>query len=139
MSHTSICWLNPLHHHDAASLDGESAHDEGHSHGVVDPSIVRSRAGIRAVSVSLVVLTVTAAIQTAIYALTLSVALLADLIHNFGDASTAIPLGIAFFLRNARAERFAGLAVVLAIFVSACVAFGQTIIRFIHPHSLSHL
>src|SRR5439155_23617964 len=67
-----------------------------HSHALVDPATVRSRAGIRAVSISLAVLTVTAAAQTLVYALTSSVALLADLIHNFGDASTAIPLGIAF-------------------------------------------
>jgi cation diffusion facilitator family transporter len=111
----------------------------GHSHGPVDPAIVRSHAGLRAVAISLAVLTVTAVLQTLIYTRTLSVALLADLIHNFGDAATAIPLGIAFFLRSARAERLAGLAVVLAIFVSACVALVQTIERFIHPQSLSHL
>src|SRR6266545_448660 len=110
-----------------------------HTHGVVDPSITRSKAGIRAVSISLAVLTLTAAVQTLIYARTLSVALLADLIHNFGDASTAIPLGLAFFLRSARGERLAGLAVVLAIFASACVALVQTILRFIHPHTLNHL
>jgi Co/Zn/Cd efflux system component len=68
----------------------------------VDRSIIRSRAGIKAVSLSLAVLTVTAVAQTAIYVLVLSVALLADLIHNFGDALTAIPLGLAFFLRSAR-------------------------------------
>ena len=73
-----------------------------------------------------------------IYKQTLSVALLADLIHNFGDALTAIPLGVAFFLRSARGERWAGLAVVLAIFISALVALGQTIERFIHPRTLSH-
>ncbi len=115
------------------------ARSHAHSHGLVDPSITRSKAGIRAVSISLAVLTLTAAVQTLIYALTLSVALLADLIHNFGDASTAIPLGLAFLLRSARGERLAGLAVVLAIFASACVALVQTILRFIHPHDLSHL
>src|SRR5437763_12065370 len=73
------------------------------------------------------------------YARTLSVALLADLIHNFGDALTAIPLGLAFFFRSARGERWAGLGVVLAIFISALVALGQTIERFIHPRSLTHL
>jgi cation diffusion facilitator family transporter len=118
------------HHHDDR---------HGHSHGLVDPSIVRSRAGIRAVSWSLGILTVTALAQAFIYSRTLSVALLADLIHNFGDALTAIPLGIAFFLRSARGERWAGLAVVLAIFISALVALGQTIERFIHPRALSHL
>jgi cation diffusion facilitator family transporter len=67
------------------------------------------------------------------------VALLADLVHNVGDALTAVPLGIAFFLRSARAEKLAGLAVVLAIFISACVAAYEAIQRLIHPEELSHL
>ena len=121
----------------AAAHDHHDHH--GHSHGLVDPSIVRSRSGIRAVSWSLAILTVTALGQAFIYSQTLSVALLADLIHNLGDALTAIPLGIAFFLRTPRGERWAGLAVVLAIFISALVALGQTIERFIHPRTLSHL
>ena len=50
-----------------------------------------------------------------------------------------MPLGIAFFLRGVRGEKLAGLAVVLAIFVSACVALYETILRFIHPHALTHL
>ncbi len=66
-------------------------------------------------------------------------ALLADLIHNFGDALTAVPLGIAFFLRSFRGEKLAGLAVVLAIFISACVGLYEAIVRLIHPHDLSHL
>ena len=77
--------------------------------------------------------------QAFIYSRTLSVAPLADLIHNFGDALTAIPLGLAFFFRSIRGERLAGLAVVLAIFISALVALGQTVGRFIHPRSLTHL
>jgi cation diffusion facilitator family transporter len=130
----------PAHRHGLVAADErheQGAH--GHSHGLVDRSIVRSRAGLRAVSLSLALLTATALIQTAIYARTLSIALLADLIHNFGDAATAIPLGLAFFFRSVRGERLGGLAVVLAIFASACVALVQTIERFIHPHSLSHL
>ena len=114
--------------------------EHGHSHGpLVDRSIIRSRAGVKAVSLSLIVLTFTAAAQTAIYVHVLSVALLADLIHNFGDALTAIPLGLAFLLRSARGERWAGFAVVFTIFVSACVALVQTILRFVHPHTLTHL
>ena len=128
-------------HHDEHSHehDGHSHGGHGHSHGLVDRSIVRSRAGVKAVAISLAVLTVGAAIQTAIFALTGSVALLADLIHNFGDAMTAIPLGIAFFLRSFRGEKIAGLFVVLTIFVSACVALVETILRFIHPQHLTHL
>jgi cation diffusion facilitator family transporter len=118
---------------------GRHAHHHGHSHGLVDPEIVRSRAGVRAVSWSLGVLGLTAVAQAAIFTLTGSVALLADLIHNGGDALTAVPLGLAFFLHSARGERIAGLFVVLAIFVSACVALVETIGRLVNPESLSHL
>src|SRR2546430_1592245 len=113
--------------------------EHGHSHGLVDPSIKRSRAGLRAVGVSLGVLGATAAIQAAIYLATGSVALLADLIHNFGDALTAIPLGTAFVLRSQRAERVAGLLVVLAIFVSACVAGVFAVERIVSPNAPNHL
>ncbi len=106
---------------------------------MVDPSILRSRAGIRTVAISLAVLGAAAAAQVAVFVLSNSVALLADLIHNFGDALTAVPLGVAFFLRSVRGEKIAGLFVVLAIFVSACVALVETILRFIHPQTLTHL
>jgi cation diffusion facilitator family transporter len=101
--------------------------------------MVRSREGVKAVSISLAVLGAAAAAQAAIFLLSGSVALLADLIHNIGDALTALPLGIAFFLRSFRAEKIAGLVVVLAIFVSACVALYESIERLIHPQQLSHL
>ena len=120
------------HHHDHG--DGH-----GHSHGLVDRSIVRSRDGVKTVSISLVVLTAAAVVQTIIFLASGSVALLADLIHNYGDGLTAVPLGIAFFLRSARGERWAGLGVVLAIFVSAMVALVETILRLVHPQHLSHL
>jgi cation diffusion facilitator family transporter len=111
-----------------------------HAHGLVDRSILRSRAGIRAVAISLLVLGVAAGAQGAIFALSSpSVSLLADLIHNAGDALTAVPLGIAFLLRSARGEKIGGLGVVLAIFASACVALVETIRRFIHPEHLTHL
>jgi cation diffusion facilitator family transporter len=119
--------------------DGHGWGEHAHSHGLVDPSIVRSRAGVKAVSISLAVLGAAALAQLVVFLLSDSVALLADLIHNFGDALTAVPLGIAFFLRSFRGEKLAGLAVVLAIFVSACVALYETIQRLIHPQNLSHL
>jgi cation diffusion facilitator family transporter len=131
------------HQHDTTppplALVKDDEHNHAHSHGLVDRAILRSRAGIRAVSWSLGTLTLTALAQAFIYTRTLSVALLADLIHNFGDALTAIPLGLAFFFRSLRGERLAGLAVVLAIFISALVALGQTVERFIHPRALTHL
>ena len=121
------------------SLSGDHHGDHGHSHGLIDPSIKRSREGLIAVGLSLAVLGAAAAAQLAIYIASGSVALLADLIHNFGDAATAIPLAIAFLLRSARAERVAGLFVVLAIFVSACVAGYEAITRLIHPETPTHL
>jgi cation diffusion facilitator family transporter len=114
-------------------------HGHGHSHGLVDDSIKRSREGLRAVGLSLLILALTAIAQVGIYIASGSVALLADLIHNAGDAATAIPLGIAFALRSAAAERLAGLAVVAAIFVSACVAGYEAIARLIDPRDVEHL
>jgi cation diffusion facilitator family transporter len=111
----------------------------GHSHGLVDPTIRRSRQGLVAVGWSLAVLGLTAIAQTAVFVASGSIALLADLIHNFGDAATAFPLAIAFALRSARAERWAGLAVVFAIFVSACVAGYESILRLIDPREPEHL
>jgi cation diffusion facilitator family transporter len=113
-----------------------AAHPGSHSHGLVDNSIKRSREGLRAVASALLVLGLTAAAQALVFVATGSVALLADLIHNAGDAATAMPLGIAFVLRSARAERWAGLAVVLAIFASACVAGYEAIDRLIDPEEV---
>jgi cation diffusion facilitator family transporter len=120
-------------------MSHEHTHGHGHSHGLIDPSIKRSRAGLRAVALSLAILGITALAQVAIFLATGSIALLADLIHNFGDAATAIPLGIAFLMRSEQAERYAGYFVVLAIFFSACVAAYEAIIRLIEPRNVEHL
>jgi cation diffusion facilitator family transporter len=113
--------------------------ENGHSHGLVHDSIKRSREGVRAVLIALGVLGAAAIVQTLVFALSGSVALLADLIHNFGDALTAVPLGMAFLLRSERAERRAGLFVVAAIFISACVAGVEAVLRLIHPSPPGHL
>jgi len=94
---------------------------------------------VRAVAWSLAVLAAAAGLQLVVFVASGSVALLADLIHNGGDALTAIPLGIAFVLRSERGERWAGYAVVLAIFVSASVAAFEAVDRLIHPQQLTHL
>jgi cation diffusion facilitator family transporter len=120
-------------------VSAHSHSDHGHSHGLIDDSIKRSRAGVRAVLISLGVLGLAAVAQTVIFAVSGSVALLADLIHNFGDALTAVPLGIAFVMRSERAERGAGLFVVAAIFISACVAGVEAISRLIHRTPPTHL
>ncbi len=119
----------------AHTHDGHDA-AHGHSQGLVHDSIKRSREGLRAVGLALLVLALTAAAQTAVFIASGSVALLADLVHNAGDAATAIPLGIAFALRSARGERLAGLAVVAAIFISPCVA-GYEAIAASSTHSPS--
>ncbi|MGN6187894.1 MAG: cation diffusion facilitator family transporter [Conexibacter sp.] len=129
------------HTHDRDAGHGQRHHDHGHghSHGLVDPSIRRSRAGVRAVLLALLVLGLAAAAQAVVFLASGSIALLADLIHNIGDAATAIPLGLAFLLRSERAERWAGLAVVAAIFISACVAGYEAIDRLINPQHVDAL
>jgi cation diffusion facilitator family transporter len=147
VSHTATCDREELHEHAAAhehAHEHRPAHepgddDHGHSHGLLDPSIMRSRAGIRVVLISLAILGATAVVQAAVYLATDSVALLADLIHNAGDALTAVPLGAAFLLRSATAERRAGLAVVLTILLSAIGAGVFAVLRIVEPLAPTHL
>lgn len=127
-----------------------SAGDHGHTHGVIDPSIASTERGVWAVKWSFVILAVTAAIQFAVVLLSGSVALLADMIHNVGDATTAIPLWIAFALARrkpsktftyglGRAEDLAGILIVLIILFSAVVAGYQAISRLLHPEPVQQL
>jgi cation diffusion facilitator family transporter len=155
LEHRHGPWSHEHHHHGphrharlpirSHDHDHEHPHDHaharehGHTHGKVDPSIIRSRAGVRAVAISLGVLGVTAALQAVVFASSRSVALLADIIHNSGDALTAIPLAIAFLVGSKRGERWAGYAVVLVIFASASVAGVEAIERLIHPRQLDYL
>lgn len=141
-----------------ASYSGEHVHYDGeheghahsHTHGAVDPSLFRSQRGIWAVKWSLVALFATALFQVLIVLLTGSVALLADTIHNFGDALTAIPLWIAFRLSQrpatkrftyglGRVEDLAGLFILLAILVSAILAGRESIQRFLSPQPIENL
>jgi cation diffusion facilitator family transporter len=120
------------------------AHGHGHGHGhvhthLLDDEILRSRRGLRAVLASLAVLGATAAAQAIVYVATGSIALLADLVHNAGDALTAVPVGAAFLVRSRKAERWAGYAVVAAIFFSACFALYESVLRLVHPQELDHL
>lgn len=145
------------HEHDGHSHEGHEHHhghdhhgEHGHTHGVIDPSITTSRRGIWAVKRAFVILLITAIFQMAIVMLTGSVALLADTIHNVGDAATAIPLWVAFALSSwkpsrrftygfGRMEDLAGLAVVGMIALSAAVAGYESIQRLVHPQVISHL
>jgi cation diffusion facilitator family transporter len=134
--------------HDHGHNYGHSAH--GHTHGVVDPSITTTTEGLWAIKWSFVVLMATAVLQVAVVFVSGSVGLLADTIHNFGDAATALPLGIAFlFARKrpnkrftfgyGRVEDLAGVAIVFTILISALVAGYESIDRFFHPQDISHL
>ncbi len=116
----------------------------GHSHGGLDPSILSHEKGIWAVKWSFWGLMLTTLLQVIVVWLSGSVALLADTIHNLGDAVTAIPLGIAFWLAKrppsrqfpyglGRTEDLAGLVVVGLIFFSAVVAGYESIQRLLHP------
>ncbi len=122
----------------------------GHTHGVIDPSIAASERGVWAIKWSFVVLAITAGLQLIVVFASGSVALLADTIHNFGDATTAIPLWIAFVLARCkpsktftyglgRAEDLAGILIVLIILFSAVVAGYQAISRLLHPHPVQQL
>lgn len=111
-------------------------HGHEHTHGLVDPSISRSRQGVRVVALSLLVLLLTAGIQAVVFAVTGSVALFADLVHNGGDALTALPLGAAFLMRSWRAERWAGFLVVATILVSGIVCGAVAIDRLLDPRDV---
>jgi cation diffusion facilitator family transporter len=153
------------HHHDHHHDHGhDHAHDRGwwhrlshvitpHSHdsaGKVDSAMETSRDGLRALWISLAVLGVTAAVQAVVVALSGSVALLGDTLHNVADALTAVPLGIAFLIgRRAatrrytygfgRAEDLAGIAIVAVIAASSALTGYQAIQRLLHPVDVSYL
>lgn len=126
------------------------AHSHGHHVHAADDGLESSTDGIRAVKLSLVALAVTAVLQLAVTALSGSVALLADSVHNLGDAMTALPLWVAFAIGRRRATRrytygygraedLAGLFVVVMIAASAVVAGWQAISRLVDPRPVDHL
>jgi len=132
-------WLQEIfrpHSHDAADS--------------VDSALESSAEGVRAVKISLVVLLATAIAQAIVVVLTGSVALLADTIHNFSDALTAVPLWIAFVLgRRAasrrytygygRAEDLAGVFIVAMIILSAVLAGYESIRRLLEPQPITNV
>jgi cation diffusion facilitator family transporter len=146
----------------------DSDHDHGHAGGLkgavlaifaphshdavdaIDSALESSQRGIRAVKISFVALLVTAAFQAAVIVASGSVALLADTIHNFSDALTAIPLFLAFRLARrpptrrytygyGRAEDLAGLFVIAMITLSAIIAAYEAVTRLISPQGIDHL
>jgi cation diffusion facilitator family transporter len=166
MSHSHADHAHDHDDHDHDDHDHDHAHDHPggvrgwfsgllhpHSHDAadsVDSALESSSHGIRAVKISLVGLAVTAVLQLLVVAVSGSVALLADTIHNFSDALTAVPLWIAFALgrRSAnrrytygygRAEDLAGLFVIVMIAASAVIAAVEAVRRLLHPAPVEHL
>jgi cation diffusion facilitator family transporter len=139
-------------HVETAHDHGGHGHDHGHghAHGGLDAAILRSREAMRTLGLSLAILGATAAMQVVVVVLSGSVALLADTVHNVGDALTALPLGAAFVLGRrpasrrfpyglGRTEDLAGIAVVLIILFSAGYAAYEAIDRLINPHEPGYL
>jgi cation diffusion facilitator family transporter len=139
---------------DRAQAGAGQVHDHGgghgHTHGVIDPSIASSERGIWAIKWSFVILAITSGLQLIVVFVSGSVALLADTIHNIGDATTAIPLWVAFVLARrkpstaftyglGRVEDLAGILIVLIILFSAIVAGYQAIARLLHPEPVQQL
>ena len=143
-------FLTPKQSNHAGAHAHSTAGDHGHTHGVVDATITTSARGIWAIKWSFIILAITSLLQLGVVLVSGSVALLADTIHNVGDAATAIPLWIAFaFARRkpsarftygfGRVEDFSGIIVVLIILASALVAGYEAIDRLLHPHTIQML
>jgi cation diffusion facilitator family transporter len=162
------------HEHDHGhNHDQEHNHDHGHEHErdhrglwarlrhavgphshdhdrAVDPVLESSAEGLRVLWISLAGLAATALAQAAVVALSGSVALLGDALHNAADALTAVPLGVAFMLSRrrptrrytygyGRAEDLAGIVIVAVIVLSSAAAAYAAIGRLLHPHPVTHL
>jgi len=137
--------------HSHTNSQSHSHHDtHNHTHGTIDPALLTTQRGIWAVKWSLIGLAATAVLQVVIVFFSGSVALLADTIHNFGDATTALPLWLAFTLARrqpsrrftygyGRVEDVAGVIIVLTILLSAVVAGYQSVDRLLHPQPVQHL
>ncbi|MHB8883922.1 MAG: cation diffusion facilitator family transporter [Methylovirgula sp.] len=153
MLHSVLDWLG-FTQSDIGTHGHHNGHDDagshGHTHGVIDPTIATTERGIWAIKWSFIILGVTATLQLVIVLLSGSVALLADTIHNVGDAATAVPLWIAFmFARRKPSARFtyglgrvedlAGVMIVLIILFSALVAGYEAINRLLNPQPITML
>ena len=133
---------------------GEHGHThrggQAHTHGALDPALLTTERGLWAVKWSFIGLMVTAVLQLLVVVATGSVALMADTIHNFGDAVTAVPLWIAFMASRlaatkrftygyGRVEDLAGMVIVAMILLSGVAAFLQSVDRLATPPVIQHL
>ncbi|MCS6291147.1 MAG: cation diffusion facilitator family transporter [Nitrospira sp.] len=142
--------MNAHHHPSQSEAHSHFGNPPDHTHGTVDPTILTTEKGIWAVKWSMVGLLLTALLQAAVVVVTSSVALLADTIHNFGDAATAVPLWIAFVMARKRPSRrfsygygrvedLAGIVIVLIMFASGLMAAYESLSRLFQPHEIQHL
>jgi cation diffusion facilitator family transporter len=140
--------LSSSHHVHAHDYPHAGGH--GHTHGILDPTTATTARGIWAIKWSFIILAVTAILQLGAVFVSGSVALLADTIHNVGDAATAVPLWVAFLLARrkpsarftygyGRVEDFAGVIIVLIILLSAIIAGYEAINRLLNPQLIQHL
>lgn len=154
------------HGHDHSAHDHDHDHDQPtgfkgflyglfvpHTHDAadsIDDAMEASHEGVRALIISMVILLVTTILQAVVFFLSGSVALLADTVHNFSDALTAIPLWVAFVLGRrvatrrytygfGRVEDLAGLFIVFVVLLSAVVAAWQSVDRLLHPQPLQNV
>lgn len=124
--------------------------EHGHTHGVIDPSLFSTERGVQALKWSLGGLMLTAVFQIVVVYFTGSVALLADTVHNFGDALTALPLWVAFRVGTwkptrrftygfGRVEDLAGAFIIFMILVSAVVAANESLLRLANPQPVQNV
>lgn len=151
MWNTIIGWLGwEGHVHSHGGIPHDQGEGHRHRHGTIDPGIATTERGIRAIKWSLVGLLVTALFQVAVVWLSGSVALLADTVHNFADAATAVPLWIAFSLSRwkpnrkftygyGRVEDLAGMGIVAIIALSAAFAGYEAVQRLLRPQPVGYL
>ena len=160
MFRSFLAWLGYVGENGPGSSGGgyfspHSHNDRGtkhhfHLHGVVDPGFETSERGIWALKWSFCILGITATLEFAVFLAAGSVALLADTIHNYMDAMTAIPLWVAFLFSRkkpssrftygyGRVEDFAGIVIVLIILANACIVGVESLERFLHPEPVRFL
>lgn len=127
----------------------ESGHDHDHTHGALDPALLTTERGIWAIKASLFALLATALLQLGIVLATSSVGLLADTLHNFGDAATAVPLWVAFSLARkqatkrftygyGRVEDVAGIIILFLMLFSGLIAGGAALLGLFHPPQIEY-
>ena len=138
------------HHHLDSDHTSRHRHGHGHQHGVIDPAIAETRRGMWALKWSFVGLLATALLQLVVVVMSGSVALFADMLHNFADAATAIPLAIAFALARlppsrrfpygyGRVEDLAGVVIVATILTTALIGGYESVRRLFQPQPVGHL